>query len=284
MYDPSRIIFGFDDLAIMPQMRVTDRKMKVDRDIIRQKCGKSRFLICLKNEKDIMESASDKTNYYIADVDDLALKLLILKDASFANIIPIFNIKELLNEKGLILQELSESKDRFNIILDVGENISALFDLRSVENAEYLKLFRVIYRVYSNSQIIGMLIDLNAVGIIVDRTFSNLMSVTKATNIADTSTSISAILGDGRRNYDLFENFRDRNLHVLSEYDAKDPYAFKSFALGAQFIIIDNMPVAEARLLVNTCETELVHVMESFNCGTFNEFYASMSCGLVSKN
>lgn len=284
MYDPSRIIFGFDDLAIFPQMRVTDRKMKVDRDIVRQKCGKSRFLICLRNEKDIMECAGDKRHYYIADIDDLSLKLLILKDSSFSNIIPVFKIDEFISEKNLIIQELSESKDRFNIILNIGENISTLFDLRSVENTEYLKLFRVIYRVYSNNQIMDMIINLGAIGVIVDRSFSKLMSITKATNIAETVNAVNMILGDSRKAIDLFENCRERNINILSEYDPKDPYAFKSFALGSQFIIIDNMPVDEARLLVNTCETELVHVMESFNCGTFNEFYLTMSCGLVSKN
>lgn len=283
MYDPAKIIFEFDDLAICPEMRNSDRRIAVDKNSVRQKNDKSRFLITLRDAKDIPEAAKDTKNTYIAVFDDIGLLTSLLTSESITNIIPQYNVRDLLVHKDKILNELTESKDKFNIVINIGANMGDLFLLHSLSSKEILAQFNVIYRVYgSDDAVISCVVDMGGVGIIVDRKIDTLPLATSASVIAKCTNSINNIIGSEPRYVDLFEKTKNPIVHVLSDYDEKDPLAIKSIALGSKFIVLD-MPIDKAHETITKVENAWLKVLEFINSNNFNDIFCSVKLGLISK-
>lgn len=283
MYDPAKIIFEFDDLAICPEMRNSDRRIAVDKNSVRQKNDKSRFLITLRDAKDIPEAAKDTKNTYIAVFDDIGLLTSLLTSESITNIIPQYNVRDLLVHKDKILNELTESKDKFNIVINIGANMGDLFLLHSLSSKEILAQFNVIYRVYgSDNAVISCVVDMGGVGIIVDRKIDTLPLATSASVIAKCTNSINNIIGSEPRYVDLFEKTKNPIVHILSDYDEKDPLAIKSVALGSKFIVLD-MPIDKAHETITKVENAWLKVLEFINSNNFNDIFCSVKLGLISK-
>jgi hypothetical protein len=283
MYDPAKIIFEFDDLAICPEMRNSDRRIAVDKNSVRQKNDKSRFLITLRDAKDIPETAKDTKNTYIAVFDDIGLLTSLLTSENITNIIPQYNVRDLLVHKDKILNELTESKDKFNIVINIGANMGDLFLLHSLSSKEILAQFNVIYRVYgSDDAVISCVVDMGGVGIIVDRKIDTLPLATSASVIAKCTNTINNIIGSEPRYVDLFEKTKNAVVHVLSDYDEKDPLAIKSVALGSKFIVLD-MPIDKAHETITKVENAWLKVLEFINSNNFNDIFCSVKLGLISK-
>lgn len=283
MYDPAKIIFEFDDLAICPEMRNSDRRIAVDKNSVRQKNDKSRFLITLRDAKDIPEAAKDTKNTYIAVFDDIGLLTSLLTSESITNIIPQYNVRDLLVHKDKILNELTESKDKFNIVINIGANMGDLFLLHSLSSKEILAQFNVIYRVYgSDDAVISCVVDMGGVGIIVDRKIDTLPLATSASVIAKCTNTINNIIGSEPKYVDLFEKTKNPIVHILSDYDEKDPLAIKSVALGSKFIVLD-MPINKAHETITKVENAWLKVLEFINSNNFNDIFCSVKLGLISK-
>lgn len=283
MYDSAKIIFEFDDLAICPEMRNSDRRIAVDKNSVRQKNDKSRFLITLRDAKDIPEAAKDTKNTYIAVFDDIGLLTSLLTSESITNIIPQYNVRNLLVHKDKILNELTESKDKFNIVINIGANMGDLFLLHSLSSKEILAQFNVIYRVYgSDDAVISCVVDMGGVGIIVDRKIDTLPLATSASVIAKCTNTINNIIGSEPKYVDLFEKTKNPVVHVLSDYDEKDPLAIKSVALGSKFIVLD-MPIDKAHETITKVENAWLKVLEFINSNNFNDIFCSVKLGLISK-
>ena len=283
MYDPAKIIFEFDDLAICPEMRNSDRRIAVDKNSVRQKNDKSRFLITIRDAKDISEAAKDTKNTYIAVFDDIGLLTGLLTSENITNIIPQYNVRDLLVHKDKILNELTESKDKFNIVINIGANMGDLFLLHSLSSKEILSQFNVIYRVYGNDDaVISCVIDMGGVGIIVDRKIDTLPLATSASVIAKCTNTINNIIGSEPKYVDLFEKTKNTVVHILSDYDEKDPLAIKSVALGSKFIVLD-MPIDKAHETITKVENAWLKVLEFINSNNFNDIFCSVKLGLISK-
>ena len=283
MFDPSKLTFGFDDLSICPKIKATDRKIAVDKNCVLQKNGKSRFLITIRDANDLSLAAKDKSNYYIAKFNDVELLMSIMFDSNFDNIIPQFDVKDLLANKKMIMANLVESKDKFDVIINIGENIGDLFELRSLENAEFMSLFNAIYRVNGNDVTVSMLCDMKGLGIIVDRTIGNLAISSGASSISRCFRSVSNAFGSDAIKYvDLLEATKNNYVRVIADYDKDDPFAIKTVALGAQFIVLD-MPIDDAKNKIAEIEEMWLRFLRFVNSSDFNDLFRYVECGLISK-
>lgn len=283
MYDPAKIIFGFDDLAICPEMKNSDRKIAIDKNSIRQKNDKSRFLITLRDPQDIPEAIKDTKNTYIAILNDIEILTDILTSERITNIIPQYNVRDLLIHKDKILGALTENKDKFNIIINIGANIGDLFLLRSMSNKDILAQFNIIYRVYGcDENVISCVINMGGIGIIVDRKIDSFPLATTALAITKCANSVSNILGAEPKYVDLFEKTKGPSVHIISDYEDSDDLAIKSVALGSKFIILD-MPFDKAYKKIAEVENAWLKVLEFINSNDFNDIYRSVKLGLISK-
>lgn len=283
MFDPAKLTFGFDDLSICPKIKATDRKIAVDKNCVLQKNGKSRFLITITDASDLDRAAKDKSNYYIAKFNDIALLMSILFDNNLDNVIPQFDVKDLLANKKMIMANLVESKDKFDVIINIGDNIGDLFELRSSEYAEFMSLFNAIYRVNGNDTTVSMLYDMKAVGIIVDRTVGNIAISTGASSIIRCFRSVSNVFGSDAIKYvDLLESTKNNYVRVIVDYDKDDPFAIKTVALGAQFIVLD-MPIDDAKNKIAEIEEMWLRFLRFVNTSDFNDLFRFVECGLISK-
>lgn len=283
MFDPAKLTFGFDDLSICPKIKATDRKIAVDKNCVLQKNGKSRFLITITDASDLDRAAKDKSNYYIAKFNDIVLLMSILFDNNLDNVIPQFDVKDLLANKKMIMANLVESKDKFDVIINIGDNIGDLFELRSSEYAEFMSLFNAIYRVNGNDTTVSMLYDMKAVGIIVDRTVGNIAISTGASNIIRCFRSVSNVFGSDAIKYvDLLESTKNNYVRVIADYDKDDPFAIKTVALGAQFIVLD-MPIDDAKNKIAEIEEMWLRFLRFVNTSDFNDLFRYVECGLISK-
>lgn len=283
MFDPSKICFGFDDLSVIPRIKTTDRKIAVDHNCVLQKNGKSRFLITLNNPADLREAVKDKMNYYIANFKDMELLLTIMFDTEFSNVIPQFDVLDLIANKKMIVNNLVESKDKFNVIINIGDNIGDLFALRSRENTDMMALMNAIYRVNGNDVTVSMLNEIGAIGIIVDRQVGGMRISTGASSVYKCFRSLSSIYGNDAIKYtDLLEGTKNNYMRVISDYDDADPFLIKSIALGSQFFILD-MPINIAKAKIKEAEEMWMRYLVFINSSDFNDIFRYVDCGLTSK-
>lgn len=284
MFDPSKLVCGFNDLSICPKMKITDRKIAVDHNCVLQKNGKSRFLITLWDARDLDKAMKDKSNYYIARFKDLPLLMNVMFNPDFSNIIPWFDVNTLILNKKVIMNNLVESKDKFNVIINVGDNIGDLFTLKSRENTELLSLFNPIYCINGNEATISMLHELGAVGIIVDRKIGGIPFSTGAASIYRCFRSMCSIYGSDPIKYtDLFEGIKNAYPRIIADYDVDDPFTIKSIALGAQFFILNSMSVEDAKIKIKEIEDMWMKHLVFINSSDFNDLFYCIECGLASK-
>lgn len=253
MFDPSKLIFGFNDLALLPKFLNGDRKVIADKEMIKQKNGKSRILIAINTEAQIQQAILNKGNYYIANLEvDKCIK--ILENSEIENIIPSITIDDLLKNKKRIQEVTSNNKTKTKIIIDLNGDNTKIFDLLSSENQNYINSFDTIIKVAPSSDIINSLCAIMPCSIIVDNPSINYADTPYAYYVHKINSEIECLFGkDEKRSRDLFEKTAKENTppSVISYYDQNDPFCLKSIALGSQFIIID------------LCDFNLINIIES---------------------
>lgn len=284
MFNNQKIIYGFNDLCVLPNIQNTDRQVVPSLDCIRQKNGRSRFLISIYNKEDLAYAKSDKEHTYIARFGELEDKLDILLDRECTNVVPEFTIVEFIKERKLISSILVEGKDKFNISLNILDMTPLLYHLRSSELTEYLSIFNIIYRLYPCNEILAMLNDLKAYGIIIDSSMKEVELKANASVISYAASYIAGMFSDLRfRDSDLFEKSKYGNYSVTSIYNDLDSNGIKSFALGAQFILIDDCTLYTAIQKIEAFEKSCISFLAFVNSSKFQDIYRNTECCLISR-
>lgn len=286
MFNNQKIIYGFNDLCVLPVVQSTDRKVVPNLDSVRQKNGRSRFLVSLFDKNDLETAKQDKEHMYIARYGEISDRIELLLDRECAHIIPEFNVVEFINEKKFIENLLVESKDKFNIILNILDMTPMLFLLRSAELADYVSMFNIVYRLYPCAEIVRFINELHGLGIIIDSSIREVELKANASVIAEASGIISGLFGDRRfRDADLFEKYKFGNYATLSIYNDLDPAGTKSFSLGSQFIIVEKPDVRLQDILAATREFEKKNMafLSFINATKFSSIQECSECCLISR-
>ena len=286
MFNNQKIIYGFNDLCVLPVVQNTDRKVVPNLDGIRQKNGRSRFLVSLFDKSDLEAAKQDKEHMYVARYGEVSDRIELLLDRECSHIIPEFNIVEFINEKKFIESLLVESKDKFNIILNILDMTPMLFHLRSAELNDYLSMFHIVYRVYPCSEIIRFINELHGYGIIIDSSVKEVELKANASVIAEAANAIMGMFGDRRfRDADLFEQYKFGNYATLSTYNDLDPAGTKSFSLGSQFIVVEKPDVRLQDILAAIGEFEKKNLtfLSFINATKFSSIQECSECCLISR-
>ena len=286
MFNNQKIIYGFNDLCVLPNIQNSDRQVVPSLDNFRQKNGRSRYLISLFAKQDLKTAKADKYHTYIAKFGGVDDRVAILLDTECSHVIPEFTIVEFIKERTFIENALVENKDKFNIVLNMCDVTPMLFQLRSSDLSHYLSLFNIIYRVYPCQEILSVINDMHAYGILIDSSMSEVELKANASVIPFTSSYIAGMFPDKRfRDSDLFEKSKYGNYATISIYNEMDKYGIKSFALGSQFILIESASRALGDIIAQVEDFEL-HVMKfmSFlNSSRFSDIYQNSECCLMSR-
>ena len=286
MFNNSKIIYGFNDLCVLPNVQNADRKVVSSIDTLRQKNGRSRFIITINSVADIEFAKSDRDHLYILKAGTLNDRLAVLLEREYSNIVPEFNIVEFIKEYKTISETLVQSKDRFNIIVNILDMTPLLFNLRSSELKDYLSMFNIVYRIYPTNDIINILIDMKSVGVIIDSAMEEVELKANASIINFASGWVMGAFPDRRfRDADMFEISKYGSFSVSSMYNEKDEFGIKSFALGSQFVIIDKpeMGISDTINMINTMEKKCLAFMTFLNSSKFSDIYNGAECCLISR-
>lgn len=286
MFNNQKIIYGFNDLCVLPNIQNNDRQVVPSLDNFRQKNGRSRYLITMFDERDLKFAKEHKGFTYIAKFGDVGDRVALLLDTDCSHIIPEFTIVEFIKERAFIEDALAESKDKFNIVLNMCDMTPLLFQLRSCDLSHYLSLFNVVYRVYPCQEILSMLNEVNAFGIIIDSSVEEVELKANASVIAFASSYIMGMFPDRRfRDSDLFEKSKYGNYATIAVHNDLDKYGIKSFALGAQFVLIESTVFSpcDTVLHIEEMESRMLKFMAFLNSSRFSDIYQNGECCLMSR-
>lgn len=286
MFNNQKIIYGFNDLCVLPNIQNNDRQVVPSLDNFRQKNGRSRYLITVFNQRDLKFAKDHKDYTYIAKFGDVGDRVALLLDTDCLHIIPEFTIVEFIKERAFIESALAENKDKFNIVLNMCDMTPLLLQLRSSDLSHYLSLFNIVYRVYPCQEILSMLNDMRAYGIIIDSSMNEVELKANASVIAFASSYIMGMFPDRRfRDSDLFEKSKYGNYATISIHNDMDKYGIKSFALGAQFVLIESTTFSPCDTVIHIEEMEsrVLKFMAFLNSSRFPDIYQNSECCLMSR-